>query len=178
MADREQWTVIGRVRSVSAPRRELRIEPLPAHAHEFDAELAWLRLRPAGDAAPQRLRVAGLREGGGAVVVTLAPGVPRDRLHGWRGAEAVVATEEVRPRPEDFWPPGELPGLAVVAQNGTPLGTVSGVYDAGGQTTITVARPDGGALLVPVIAQAVNRVDPGAGVIELGDYGPYAVEEA
>ena len=176
MADREQWTVVGRVRSVNAPRRELRIEPLPGYAGAFDAELAWLRLRRGADDAPRRLPVAGLREGGGAKVVALAPGVPRDLVAGFRGAAAVAA--DVEARAEEAPAPEALAGLAVVARGGAALGTVAEVYGGKAQATIAVARAGGGTLLVPVIAQAVERIDLAAGVIELGDFGPYAVEEA
>lgn len=178
MADREQWTTIGRVRSVNVVRRELRVEPAPAHLHEFEVDLAWLRLRGGGAERPMRLRVASVRQGGGAVVVALAPGVPRDRVAEFRGADVVVAAAEAQPRPADVWTPAELSGLRVVARGGVALGSVQEVYEAAGQTTILVARVEGGTLAVPVIDQAVDRVDMAAGCIELGDYGPYAVEEA
>jgi ribosomal 30S subunit maturation factor RimM len=178
MAD--QWLPIGRVRSVNVKRRELRIDPIPPHARDFEGAKT-LRFAPQDLAAQERpitCRILSMTLHGESVVATLAAGVPRDTVARFRHARVVIQPEARKPRSEDAWHPQELIGMRVVETPETVLGTVCKVYETDANAAAVIAKADGGEIVLPLLEQVVARVDWEVAVLFVHDIGPYAVDSA
>jgi 16S rRNA processing protein RimM len=93
-------------------------------------------------------------------------------------AEALVGTFlEVPARklpPETYWW-HEIEGLEVVAEDGTPIGTVAEVFRAGANEVYRVVGPDG-ERLIPALKQAVVSIDPAAGRMVVREERTYVAE--
>lgn len=174
------WQVIGLVRSVRAPQREVRVDADP-RAGEAIESMEWANFRlpnAAVDTAPLRCRVDGLRYTQRGWVFTLSAGLPRDRLAALRGAELLADAGTLPPDDarvvDDV---RDLIGFAVYDEAGNRLGRISQLYQSPGQDTMVIERPGQPGLMVPVIPQVVLAVDLDAESVEVGPLGPYAVEE-
>jgi 16S rRNA processing protein RimM len=85
----------------------------------------------------------------------------RDAAEGLRGALYVPADEVRELEPGEFWE-SDLKGLDVVhARTGAVVGTVSHVLRGPAQDLLAVETADG-ERLVPLVAEIVVEVDPGA----------------
>jgi len=157
---------IGRIRSVNAARRELRIgmarETLPA-------DVEWLFVTGI-DGRETRCRVERIK----GDIATLAVGVTRDAVSRMRGATVCADVNVV----VDDWQNRltALDGFEVVDEAGVCLGTVVAVYATNANEAIEVERPDGGSFLLPVIDCVIASMDMKRGVMAVKDIAPYTVE--
>lgn len=172
----EPWVEIAKVRSVNPGRREIRLSPVAGLDHAL-AGTDWLWIERAGG-PPLKCRVDHMRDcGGGQWLAGLAAGVPRDRIGAMRGAAVLMREADL---PEAVMAPlatEDLPGLEVRCEDGALLGTVTDVYSSRARDVAVITRPEGGSVLLPMIPEVVLSADLEAGVLEVGDIGPYAVEE-
>jgi 16S rRNA processing protein RimM len=90
----------------------------------------------------------------------------RAAAEGLRGTDLVVAAKAVAPLPEGEWWAEELVGCRVL--DGERLvGVVRGMLGLPSCECLEVERPDGSELLVPMVRDAVRRVEVGAREIEI-----------
>jgi ribosomal 30S subunit maturation factor RimM len=169
------WYTLGRVRSVNARAREVRVVVRSGDAPSIEA-LAWVRFRH-GAERPLRCKVVAARRDGEVAILTLGPGVSRDVVGRLRGTQAVLAPEEVPARPEREPALEDLIDLTVCEPAGTVLGKVTEVYEGPANHAFAVQRPDGRTCVLPLIEAVVQRVDLEAGVIHVGDITAFVVEE-
>lgn len=164
---------IGVVRSVQPGRREVRVEIEPLW-REAMAGAEWLHVVPRGG-PEQRCRVTQMRDAGDALVLTLAPGVPRDVLAGFRGARVLAAEGMLESaRPELAGP--EWVGWTVLGPDGQACGSVAEVYVTPMNAAVTLMLADGRRRTFPVIPEVIAQVDAAAGVIRLHDVDAYGVD--
>lgn len=164
----------GVVRSVNPVRRELRIAPQAAHAHEFERR-DWLRIVPR-DGTELRCRVETMRRHGDEIIALLTPGVPRDTVALLKGAEVVLAVDECTAAPDVAWDVNEWIGWRVVGTDGTQVGQVAEAYVTKTNAAFTVRRTDGGGVTLPAIPEVVTEVDRERGVVRVSDIEQYGVE--
>lgn len=160
--------------SVNAARRELRVKPYPAFAGEFD-RMKWVRLVPT-EGAEVRCKVEAVQKTAEGVIVRVMPGVTRDTVARLKAAAVVVRREELQPRKPGEIDAAALVGMTIVEANGARLGKVTAAYETPAHTVAEIERPDGGAFLLPMVAEVLVRVDWEQGTIAVNDIGPYAVE--
>jgi 16S rRNA processing protein RimM len=169
-----EWIEIGKVRSVNPARRELRVQPFPAHDHEFES-LERIRVRK-GAAPPLRCRVLSMDRTGSEIRLRLSPGVSTDRVAAMKGGTVVLAAEEQHAPPEETVPVPDLLALDVFDDTGAQLGTVTGVCEAPANDVIVIRKPDGGEILLPLVEAVVRGIDLDARRMHVGDIGPHVVE--
>jgi len=122
-----------------------------------------LFMRPASGGPARPARVTGLRPHKGLVLLVLEGVADRNAAEALRGSE-VLARREDLPAPE----PGEvflddLIGLAVLLPDGSRLGEIVEVQDAGGQELWVVRTEDGREALLPAADELVVELDLDAG---------------
>lgn len=164
----------GTVRSVNPARRELRVDPDPAHAHEFDG-CDWLRVVPA-DGQELRCRVSTIRCHGDEVIVMLTPGVPRDTVALMKGAAVVLTPEECAVSPDTVWRVTDWVGWQVVGMDGASIGAVAEVFATPANAAFAVRRSDGGGVTLPAVPEVVVEIDGERGLIRVRDIERYGVE--
>jgi 16S rRNA processing protein RimM len=111
-----------------------------------------------------------------SVTLALAAGVPRDTVAAMRGATVLIERDQTRVRP--VYQPADLVGLNVVTRAGETVGTVRDVIGSRANDVMEIETPDRRRLLLPVIAQVIVSVEPGAGRLVVNDIAPYVVDDA
>ena len=102
------------------------------------------------------LNVSTLRDDGkGGAVARFAEVAGRNAAEALRGTLLSVPRETLPPLAEGEYYHADLLGLAVVAGDGEPLGTVVAVENYGAGDIIEVERPDGKRFMVPIRPEAV-----------------------
>jgi 16S rRNA processing protein RimM len=90
----------------------------------------------------------------------------RDAAELLRGADLLADAAAVPPLPEGEWWAEELTGCRVV-DGAEVVGVVRGLLGLPSCECLEVDRPDGSELLVPMVRDAIRRVDVAAGEIEI-----------
>jgi 16S rRNA processing protein RimM len=109
----------------------------------------------------------GLRGGG---YVAMLPGISdRDRAFGLRGWHIAVARSAFAPGGDDEYYWADLIGLSVVNREGVILGKVVDLLDLGPHQVFKV-QADGREILIPFVAQYVDKVDVAGACITV-DWG-------
>ena len=171
MAD--SWIVIGAVTSVNPAKRSLRVDAAPRHAHQFEG-VSQVRLRTReGDV--KTVRVTEVRDTGQGILVTLAAGITRDSVAGLRNAEAIIAPDEVKPRPAGVYVREDFPGMAVVDAEGKAIGIVTDVLSTPAQFVLEIETTDGARMLAPVVDELVRAIDLDARRLVVNDISAFAV---
>jgi 16S rRNA processing protein RimM len=165
---------IGVVRTVNPARRELRVSGAALSRVSLRG-LEWVHVEKPGEAAVRcKVRHATVRES--SVTLALAAGVPRDTVAAMRGATVLIERDQTRARPA--YPPADLVGLNVVTRAGETVGTVRDVMESPANDVMEIETPDRRRLLLPVIAQVIVSVEPGAGRLVVNDIAAYVVDDA
>jgi len=166
------WIRIGRVRSVNAARRELRIVPEDGCEPLF-GNSEWIHVRLA-DERLLRCRTTSVRWHAGSALVLLSPGVTRETVARTKGAFVVAPAGDG----DRFGKVRicDLIGLRVLRVDGSVLGTVKDVYPTRGSDVVEVAATGSKTLLFPLVEPLVETVDMNRGVLIVRDTTPYAVE--
>ena len=108
----------------------------------------------------QRFTIEGLRPAKDHFVARLA-GVPdRDAAEKLVNIRLYVSRDKLPPIEDDgtFYH-ADLIGLAAVAPDGTPLGTVTAILNFGAGDLVEIKPQDGDAMLVPFTETAVPEID-------------------
>ena len=113
--------------------------------------------------------VTSAREHSGRLLVHFAQLPDRTVAEAARGVVLVTDVDaDERPEDEDEFYDRQLIGLAVLAADGSAVGTVTDVLHLPLQDTLEVETPDG-VRLVPFVTEVVPRVDLAAGELQLAD---------
>ncbi|MBI5095795.1 MAG: hypothetical protein HZB26_25605 [Candidatus Hydrogenedentes bacterium] len=165
---------IGSVYSVNAARRQVRVDPVPAYQSAY-AAMKWIRIAPSG--GPElRCKVETAKVSGGAVILSLSPGIARDTVAQMKGAAVVALSGEVKARQTSLKAEDVL-GMTIVEEQGQVLGSISEAYTGGANDAIEVRRPDDTTFLLPLIEELVARVDWEQGKVVVRDITPYVVTD-
>ncbi len=152
---------VARVRRAHGVRGELRVESL-GDASDVLHDLKQITIR-GKDGAERAYDVVTVRPGsGGALLVKLKGLDDRDEADGLRGSDLLAAEDSLPELTEDEYWYYELEGLEVVKADGTSLGTVVGVFNAGASDVATVKGP-AGEWMLPIVDDVVVEIDPTGG---------------
>lgn len=173
----ESWIQIGHVRSVNPSARRVRIRPDALRPCQLD-RVTWLGV-VLRDGTELRCKVASVGVVGAEIGVELALGVPRDTVAQMKGAAVTVSSGEC-PQGGDRDDRAEaLRGFRVVKEDDTPLGRIVAAYDTAAHGVLEIEKPDGAVMLLPLVPEAIARVDVDRHVVvTVADIAPFAVEDA
>jgi 16S rRNA processing protein RimM len=128
------------------------------------APLAAAGYGPLRDAEGRVFAPRSAREIGGGMLVMRFAGIDdRNAAEALNGTELHVPRSALPPAEEGEFYHADLIGLAAVAPDGTPVGTVVGVHNFGAGDIIEIAPPQGATLLLPFTEAAVPAVDIAGG---------------
>ena len=169
------WVRMGTVQTVNPARREIRVKLESRHKRQLD-ERAWIYVAPPGE-DPMKVRVTEARRNETDARLTLAAGVPRDRVRTMRGAGVLLPPDALGSADETEWTASEWVGFTARDRDGNDIGTVTAAYETPMNSAIEILSESSGIrLMAPVIEQVIALVDLEAGCIELNDLEGYAIE--
>lgn len=141
--------------------------------HGLDGSFHVTRPRPAllvlggrvrvGEQESEIVRRAGTDE---RPIVRVAAFGRREEVEAARGAELLCPRAEARALGEDEWWAEDLEGCRVV-DGDRPVGIVRRLVGLPSCEVLEVERADAADLLVPMVRDAIRRVDAAAGVIDV-----------
>ncbi len=170
----ESWVRIGRVASVEAARRVIRVTVAAGCEREFDdRERIWVQ---AGQSSPVQARIHTCRDVGAMKVIALSPGISRDVVAEFKGALLLIPTAARRPRADATCALTILVDMSVETVGGQPVGRVFETMDTPAGGIIRLHRPGGGTAALPVTDALIVRIDTEAGVVVVNDPTPFLVE--
>lgn len=140
--------IVGVVAKPLGLKGEVFVRPDPDVAHEFTAGEAFTI-----DAG--RLVVATARSHSGRQVVRFEGIDTREGVEELRGTVLTVPKEAVELDEDAFWN-DDLLGREVVDHNGELVGILEATMDGAAHDYLVIARPDGGEVLVPAVAEFVD----------------------
>jgi 16S rRNA processing protein RimM len=114
------------------------------------------------EAGGRRFRLKVQSEVKGVVTATLDGVADRAQAEALKGVRLHVARSALPEIGDEEFYYSDLVGLAVLATDGSPMGTVKGVFDFGGGDVIEIEGP-GGKVMIPFTKAAVPVVDVAGG---------------
>jgi 16S rRNA processing protein RimM len=158
-----RYLAVGRVARPFGLRGELKVKVLTA----YPEQLGRLRTVYLGPQA-QAWTVESLRLHQGAALFKLCGCNDRNAADALRDMLVQIPLEDAVPLEEGEYYEHQIVGLAVVEQDGTPLGKVREILSTGANDVYVVVGPDG-ELLLPALEQVILEIDLQAGrmVVEL-----------
>lgn len=156
-----RFIAIGFITRPHGVRGEIAVEVLTDFPERFDTiETVYL-----GDSLEaEAWQVTAARWHKDRVLLSLQGCEDRTTAEQLRGLLVQIPIEEAMPLPEDEYYPHQLIGLDVVTVDGEELGRISDVLFTNANEIYVVIGPHG-QILLPAIADVVDRVDLGAGQI-------------
>lgn len=157
---RPDYLLVGYIAGAHGIAGEVKLRPLTEFPERIlDRKVLRLRSRE-GEGEIREFAVRGGRKHGEMILLRLE-GVPvREEAEALRGWEAVILPEEAAPLPEGRFYEHEIIGLRAVTSDGEELATITSIIP-GASNDVYVAGP----WLIPATHDAVERVDPAAGVL-------------
>ncbi len=152
-----RYLAVGRVARPFGLRGELKVKLLT----EYPEQLGRLRTVFLGPEA-QAWTVEGLRLHQNAALFKLIGCNDRDAAEALRDMLVQIPLEEAVPLEEGEYYEHQIVGLAVVEQDGTPLGKVREILSTGSNDVYIVVGPEG-ELLLPAIEPVILEIDLQAG---------------
>lgn len=146
MDDRD--VVVGVIAKPLGLKGEVLVRPEPDVAHEF---VAGERFEVDG----RTLIVAHARLHSGRQVVQFEGVETRDGVEALRGTVLAVPRSSVALDEGAFWN-DDLLGREVVDHNGDLVGVLEATQDGAAHDYLVVARPDGGEVIIPAVADLVD----------------------
>ena len=110
-------------------------------------------------------KVMGIRWHQEAALIRLEGYVDRTAAEMLRGSVLYVAVEDAVALDEDEYYEFQIEGLAIVTDEGEPLGEVVEVFTAPGANDVLIVHGPLGELLIPVIEDVIVELNPDAGRI-------------
>jgi 16S rRNA processing protein RimM len=164
--------VVGRIGKPHGLRGEVTVDVRSDEPERRFARGSTLRAEPPpGSASSLRtLTVADSRRHQAVLLVTFEELTDRNSAEAARGIvlHASIPADASPDDPDEFYD-HQLVGLAAHDVDGTPLGTVAGLFHGGAQDLLRVATPDGREALVPFVKALVPEVDVAGGRVVIAD---------
>ena len=145
--------VIGRIVAPHGVRGDIRILPLTERPEQF-LSLTYLLL-PDG----RRLTLQHARFHKNMVLATCKELTTMDEAEALRGKEVSIFAEDLPPLAAGEFYVADLIGLAVVDEEGRPVGRFKEVLSTGSTDVYAVAVPDGPDVLLPAREEFVRSID-------------------
>ena len=157
--------VVGRIGKAHGIRGEVTVDVRTDDPERRFAPGAVLHTDPR-TAGP--LTVCTGRVHSGRLLLTFEGVADRTAAGALRGTLLVVDVDphELPDDPEDFYD-HQLVGLRAVTVGGEEIGQVADMLHLPGQDVVAVARPEGGEVLVPFVADLVPEVDLAHGILRV-----------
>lgn len=141
--------IVGVIAKPLGLKGEVFVRPDPDVGHEFTAGDAFL-------APPdRRLVVEAARLHSGRQVVRFEGVTTREAVEELRGTVLAVPRDSVSLDDDAFWNE-DLLGREVVDDSGTLVGVLESTLDGAAHDYLVIARPDGGEVMVPAVADLVD----------------------
>ena len=141
--------IVGVIAKPLGLKGEVFVRPDPDVMHEFTAGEAFA-------AGPdRRLVVASARLHSGRQVVQFEGVTTREDVEALRGTVLSVPRDSVSLDEDAFWS-ADLLGREAVDDNGDVVGIVEATADGAAHDYLVIARPDGGEVLIPAVAELVE----------------------
>ena len=145
----ERDVIVGVVAKPLGLKGEVFVRPNPDVGHEFAAGQTF----PAP--GERELVVAMARLHSGRQVVRFAGVETREQVEELRGTVLTVPRDDVELDDDAFWNE-DLLGRDVVDDAGELVGVLESTLDGAAHDYLVIARPDGGEVLVPAVADLVD----------------------
>jgi 16S rRNA processing protein RimM len=149
---------VGIVTGPHGIRGAVRVKSFTADPADLDA------YGPVSDETGARrfgLRVTGMLKG--VVLVEFDGVADRNAAEALKGLRLYVDRDQLPPPDEDEFYHADLIGLSARLQDGTVLGTVTGLYDFGAGESVEITGAKGETMLVPFTKAVVPMIDLAAG---------------
>lgn len=172
-----RWVEIGVVRSVNPARRELRVQARRQGRSRIE-RAEWVHVGVAAKTPLLRCKVASVAAGAEWIVIALAAGVPRDTVAEMRNARVYIEPGPAGGQAPGEYEASELVGLEVVSSRGERIGVIRDAVETGANDVVEIETATGRRMLLPVIERVVESIEWNEGRVVVGDYEPYAVDDA
>jgi 16S rRNA processing protein RimM len=164
--------VVGRIGKPHGLRGEVTVDVRTDEPERRFASGTTLRAEPPpGSASSLRtVTVVAARRHQSVLLVTFEELADRNAAEAARGIvlHASIPADESPEDPDEFYD-HQLVGLAAHDVDGTPLGTVAGLFHGGAQDLLRITTPDGREALVPFVKVLVPEVDVAGGRVVIAD---------
>ena len=184
-APRTDLVTVGLIATVHGIRGELAVVPETDDPGRLAAGSVVLLETPRGELGERRILAS--RAHKDRLLVQLE-GVPdRNAAEALRGGRLCIREADLAPLPAGRVWRHDLPGMAVVTEEGEPVGEVRGLIDTGGGNQVLVVRGDRGEVLLPFAEVVVRAIDRDArritvrlldGLLPAGDDGVLSLGSA
>ena len=151
---------LGRITAPVGIKGELRVYPYLDQARFSD--IRKVVVEGAGECDLQSFRVNGKM-----LVVKLSCSSDRNTAETLRNLEIFLPEGQELDLGDDTYYVEDLVGLKLVAEDGTPVGTLKEVHSRPVQDLYEVEKPDGGTFLLPAVKQFVLDVDKAGGTMKV-----------
>ena len=156
-----RFVAIGRIVQPHGVRGEVSVEVLTDFPERFDT-IEVVYLGSASEAEARRVKATRWHQE--RVLLSFEGCVDRTAAEGLRGLLVQIPIEEAMPLSEGEYYTHDLIGLDVVTVEGEGLGQISDILFTGANDVYVVVGPRG-QILLPAIADVVERVDLTAGQV-------------
>jgi ribosomal 30S subunit maturation factor RimM len=171
----DAWLEIGKVVSVNAGSRNVRIGTRSGCVHELEGrDRLWLQQ---GSDPPFMVRIARMRADAKSCDVVLTPGISRDKVTTLKFARVLAPLETRRARPSTDWRLDDLVEMDVATVEGLRLGVVFETIETPGGGVIRLRLENGTSAALPWIDALIHSVDKIARIITVNDPEPYLVRD-
>jgi 16S rRNA processing protein RimM len=164
--------VVGRIGKPHGLRGEVTVDVRTDEPERRFARGSTLRAEPPpGSASSLRtMTVSAARQHQSVLLVTFEELTDRSTAEAARGIvlHASIPADESPEDPDEFYD-HQLVNLAAYDEDGSPLGTVAGLFHGGAQDLLRIATPDGREALVPFVKALVPEVDVAGGRVVIAD---------
>lgn len=157
MPPEEVYLAIGRIVGVHGVRGEVKMEIYSQHPERIPS---LRRVYFDDDPSPVRLRAARLH--GGQALLAFEGITDRDAAERLRGRVVRIAGSQAKPLAEGEFYHYQLIGLRVYLEDGTPLGELTEIIEAGEADVYVVRDAEGREHLFPALREVVLEIDPAA----------------
>ena len=156
-----RFVAIGRIVQPHGVRGEVSVEVLTDFPERFDT-IEVVYLGSASEAEARQVKTARWHQD--RVLLSFEGCEDRTAAEGLRGLLVQIPIEEAMPLPEGEYYAYDLIGLDVVTVEGEALGRVDDILFTGANDVYVVVGPRG-QILLPAIADVVERIDLSAGQV-------------
>ena len=154
---RADLVTVGLIATVHGIRGELAVVPESDDPGRLAAGAAVLLETPRGEVSERR--ILGSRAHKDRLLIQLDGVADRTAAEALRGGRLCIREADLAPLPAGHVWRHDLPGMAVVTEEGEAVGEVRDLIDTGGGNQVLVVRGDSGEVLLPFAEVVVRAID-------------------